>query len=135
MNGQGQAAGRTASSHYFALPAGSKLVEFKIVSVLGHGGFGITYLATDTLLQEAMAISNYSDLLSCRNDAAPFRLRSLFDISLNDLRDLPCLNPISRAQKYFMTILRRRYLRLQSGLLLQLQTGRRMVRYHLALRL
>jgi serine/threonine protein kinase len=46
-------------SHYFALPVGSKLFEFEIESVLGHGGFGITYLARDTLLQEQVAIKEY----------------------------------------------------------------------------
>jgi formylglycine-generating enzyme required for sulfatase activity/serine/threonine protein kinase len=46
-------------THYFALPEGSKLFEFEIISVLGHGGFGITYLATDTLLQETVALKEF----------------------------------------------------------------------------
>lgn len=48
-----------SGSHYFALPAGSKLYEFEIEAVLGHGGFGITYRATDTLLQETVAIKEF----------------------------------------------------------------------------
>lgn len=52
MNEQtaGQSPGGTGKSHYLALPVGAKLFEFEIVSVLGYGGFGITYLAMDTLL-------------------------------------------------------------------------------------
>jgi hypothetical protein len=46
-------------SHDFALPAGTKLFEFEIESVLGYGSFGITYRATDTLLREAVAIKEY----------------------------------------------------------------------------
>jgi serine/threonine protein kinase len=58
-------------THYFALPRGAKLFEFEIASVLGHGGFGITYLATDTLLQEAVAIKEYlpNDLVIRISDA------------------------------------------------------------------
>jgi serine/threonine protein kinase len=56
--------GLEGGAHYFALPKGSKLFEFEIVAVLGHGGFGITYLAMDTHLQEQVAIKEYlpSDL-------------------------------------------------------------------------
>lgn len=46
-------------SHHFALPNGTKLFEFEIDNVLGHGGFGITYLATDMHLQEQVAIKEY----------------------------------------------------------------------------
>lgn len=46
------------SSHY-ALPVGTNLFEFRIEQVLGHGGFGITYLATDTNLDERVAIKEY----------------------------------------------------------------------------
>ncbi len=45
--------------HHFALPAGTRLMEFRIETVLGHGGFGITYRAMDTLLREAVAIKEY----------------------------------------------------------------------------
>jgi serine/threonine protein kinase/uncharacterized protein len=45
--------------HYYALRVGTRLNEFEIVSVLGSGGFGITYLATDTLLDEAVALKEY----------------------------------------------------------------------------
>jgi hypothetical protein len=43
----------------FALPAGAKLFEFEIESVLGYASFGVTYRATDTLLREAVAIKEY----------------------------------------------------------------------------
>jgi serine/threonine protein kinase len=47
------------NSHYYALPVGTNLFEFRIEQVLGHGGFGITYLATDTNLDERVAIKEY----------------------------------------------------------------------------
>jgi serine/threonine protein kinase len=41
------------------LPIGTNLFEFRIEQVLGHGGFGITYLAADTNLDERVAIKEY----------------------------------------------------------------------------
>jgi Protein kinase domain len=43
----------------FALPAGAKLFEFEIESVLGYTSFDITYRATDTLLRDTVAIKEY----------------------------------------------------------------------------
>lgn len=45
--------------HYNALPAGYTLHEYTIKSVLGHGGFGITYLAADENLGIDVAIKEY----------------------------------------------------------------------------
>ena len=46
--------------HRNALPQGFKLHEYQIESVLGKpGGFGITYLATDTHLRQLVAIKEY----------------------------------------------------------------------------
>ena len=45
--------------HKDALPPGHKLAEYVIESVLGHGGFGITYLAKDTSLGALVAIKEY----------------------------------------------------------------------------
>ena len=61
MNGEvsGRPGGEIGGSHYFALPAGSQLFEFEIISALGYGGFGITYLAMDTLLQESVALKEF----------------------------------------------------------------------------
>ncbi len=48
-----------AVDHAHALPAGYQLFEYKIARVLGHGGFGITYLAWDTNLEKNVAIKEY----------------------------------------------------------------------------
>ncbi|MEW6329918.1 MAG: serine/threonine-protein kinase [Pseudomonadota bacterium] len=45
--------------HKSALRTGFRLAEYKIESVLGHGGFGITYLAHDTALGAQVAIKEY----------------------------------------------------------------------------
>ena len=47
-----------------ALPRGTRLGEYEIESVLGHGGFGITYLGRDSVLGLYLAIKEYmpSDL-------------------------------------------------------------------------
>lgn len=45
--------------HKNALQSGYRLAEYKIESVLGHGGFGITYLARDRSLGALVAIKEY----------------------------------------------------------------------------
>ena len=42
-----------------ALPIGTLLMEYRLESILGVGGFGITYLASDTLLEKQVAIKEY----------------------------------------------------------------------------
>ena len=42
-----------------ALPPGTELMEHRIESVLGAGGFGLTYLAWDAHLQKRVAIKEY----------------------------------------------------------------------------
>jgi EAL domain-containing protein (putative c-di-GMP-specific phosphodiesterase class I)/serine/threonine protein kinase len=52
-----------------SLPNGHELLSYKIEGILGAGGFGITYLATDTNLDRAVAIKEYfPEQLACRND-------------------------------------------------------------------
>lgn len=46
-------------SHPQALPPNTMLQEYRLDSVLGAGGFGITYLAFDTLLQKQVAVKEY----------------------------------------------------------------------------
>lgn len=45
--------------HKSSLQSGYRLAEYTIESVLGHGGFGITYLAHDTTLGAQVAIKEY----------------------------------------------------------------------------
>lgn len=63
--------GSKKGSHLFALPNGTKLLEYEIEELLGHGGFGITYRATDTLLRETVAIKEFlpNELAARTNDA------------------------------------------------------------------
>jgi len=42
-----------------ALPAGHRLLEYSLDAILGYGGFGITYLATDHNLNCKVAIKEY----------------------------------------------------------------------------
>ena len=64
MADQMQAAANMAA---LALPSGFRLFEYRIDQVLGQGGFGITYLATDINLNTRFAIKEYLPAeFSCR---------------------------------------------------------------------
>ena len=55
-------------------------MEFQIESVLGHGGFGITYRALDTVLREVVAIKEYfPNELAGRVSTATVRAKSEAD--------------------------------------------------------
>ncbi len=47
------------STHTLAIAPASKLLWYEIRSVLGQGGFGITYLARDTNLDQDVAVKEY----------------------------------------------------------------------------
>ncbi len=66
--------------HFNALPTGYKLYEYTIKSVLGHGGFGITYLAYDENLNKDVAIKEYLPAeFAVRQGAETVRPRSSAD--------------------------------------------------------
>src|SRR5690349_18016375 len=47
------------ADHFFALAAGTRLDEYEIISIIGQGSFGITYLAEDVNLSTRFAIKEY----------------------------------------------------------------------------
>ena len=48
-----------SDSHVTALSSGAVIGEYRIERLLGHGGFGLTYLARDTQLNALFAIKEY----------------------------------------------------------------------------
>ena len=58
--------------HHHALPEGYRLHWYEIDSILGQGGFGITYLARDSNLEQLVAIKEFlpSDLAVRTEDSA-----------------------------------------------------------------
>jgi serine/threonine protein kinase len=48
-----------AESHIHALPAGFEFEGYRIERMLGSGGFGITYQASETLIRRTVAIKEY----------------------------------------------------------------------------
>ncbi|HLL11930.1 MAG TPA: protein kinase, partial [Rubrivivax sp.] len=60
-----------------ALPAGTRLGEFELLSVLGVGGFGIVYLAFDHALEREVAVKEYMPAsLAGRTETMHVSLRS-----------------------------------------------------------
>ncbi len=76
------------------LPAGSRLQggKYKIIKVLGQGGFGITYLAEQTGLGMKVAIKEFFLKGSCQRDAST----SEISIPVTDNREL-----VAKCQKKF----------------------------------
>jgi hypothetical protein len=63
-----------------ALPSGTRLGEFELLSVVGAGGFGIVYLAHDHALQRQVAIKEYMPAsLAMRTPALTVSARSQRD--------------------------------------------------------
>jgi len=71
---------RPPMQHRNALPSGYELEEYRIDSVLGHGGFGITYLAWDQRLQQWVAVKEYlPNELAIREGATTVLAKSTAD--------------------------------------------------------
>jgi serine/threonine protein kinase len=67
----------TGADYPIALPPRHGLHEYRIERVLGHGGFGITYLATDTALRKKVAIKEYLPAqFAVRTDGATVKPRT-----------------------------------------------------------
>ena len=68
------------STHANALPVGYKLDEYLIGRLLGHGGFGLTYLAQDTNLNALVAIKEFlPQEFALRNSNSEVVAKSEFD--------------------------------------------------------
>jgi len=95
------------------LPAKTMLLEFRIESILGAGGFGITYLARDTNLEKDVAIKEYLPVdLALRaldgsvvpvNTDTAFNYKSGLDLFLEEARTLGRFahRNIVRVSRYF----------------------------------
>ena len=60
----------STDKHQHALNQGDRLHWYEIESILGHGGFGITYLALDTNLNHKVAIKEYLPLQFAARDSS-----------------------------------------------------------------
>ena len=70
----------THSDNPSALPVGTRLGEFELLSLLGVGGFGIVYLAFDHALEREVAVKEYMPaLLAGRTETMHVSLRSQSD--------------------------------------------------------
>lgn len=64
-----QMTNQTQSMGTQPLPLGHELLWYTIEEILGHGGFGMTYLAIDTNLNRKVAIKEYlPTMFACRNE-------------------------------------------------------------------
>ncbi len=71
---------RINSDNPSALPAGTRLGEFELLSLLGVGGFGIVYLAFDHALEREVAVKEYMPAsLAGRTETMHVSLRSQSD--------------------------------------------------------
>ena len=59
------------------LPVGTRLHEFEITRLVGEGGFGIVYLAMDTMLKRRVALKEYMpSSLAARTEASLVQVKS-----------------------------------------------------------
>jgi serine/threonine protein kinase len=66
-----------ADDHGNGLPPGTWLGEFELTSMVGEGGFGIVYLATDHSLQRRVALKEYMpSALAARTQGSQVQVRS-----------------------------------------------------------
>ena len=73
-----------------ALPMGSVIEGYQIESVLGSGGFGITYQAIDIELQHQVAIKEYLPVqLAWRVDSSQDRKSTRLNSSHTDISRMP----------------------------------------------
>ena len=71
---------RISSDNPSALPPGTRLGEFELLSLLGVGGFGIVYLAFDHALEREVAVKEYMPAsLAGRTETMHVSLRSQND--------------------------------------------------------
>src|SRR5262249_20500337 len=73
----GSIAGSVRAGNLDALPPGEHVGRYEIVSLLGQGGFGITYRAKDAQLDREVAIKEYlPSLLAVRRGTTELVPRS-----------------------------------------------------------
>lgn len=70
----------TMQKNFQSLPEDFQLDEYRIVKVLGHGGFGITYLAEDTNLYSKIALKEYMpNMIAFRSNDMQVQAKSADD--------------------------------------------------------